>query len=100
MEIFPFSNAPKPTLLVGRQPFDALCWLLLRNSHSFSQFVVEPSDECLKHSSYTRVCSSFSRLFYRNFIVFFLVRSLIFVSGVVTGSLERKEQLLEAVLDQ
>ena len=28
------------------------------------------SDECLKHSFYTRVCSSFSRLFYRNFIVF------------------------------
>ena len=27
-------------------------------------------DECLKHSSYTRVGSSFSRLFYRNFIVF------------------------------
>ena len=27
-------------------------------------------DECLKHSSYTRVGSSFSHLFYRNFIVF------------------------------
>ena len=30
----------------------------------------ERPDECLKHSSYTRVGSSFSRLFYRNFIVF------------------------------
>ena len=28
------------------------------------------TDECLKHSSYTRVGSSFSHLFYRNFIVF------------------------------
>ena len=27
-------------------------------------------DECLKHSSYTRVGSSFSHLFYNNFIVF------------------------------
>ena len=27
-------------------------------------------DECLKHSSYTRVGSSFSHLFYSNFIVF------------------------------
>ena len=44
-------------------------------------------DECLKHSSYTRVGSSFSRLFYRNFIVF-VVRSLIFVSGVVAGTVE------------
>ena len=33
-------------------------------------------DECLKHSSYTRVGSSFSRLIYRNFIVF-VARSLI-----------------------
>ena len=27
-------------------------------------------DECLKHSSYTRIGSPFSCLFYRNFIVF------------------------------
>ena len=33
-------------------------------------------DECLKHSSYTRVGSSFSHLFYSNFIVF-VARSLI-----------------------
>ena len=33
-------------------------------------------DECLKHSSYTHVGSSFSRLIYRNFIVF-VARSLI-----------------------
>ena len=34
------------------------------------------TDECLKHSSYTRVSSSFSHLFYNNFIVF-VARSLI-----------------------
>ena len=39
--------------------------------------IIELIDECLKHSSYTRVGSSFSRLFYRNFIVF-VARSLIF----------------------
>ena len=33
-------------------------------------------DECLKHSSYTRVVSSFSHLFYSNFIIF-VARSLI-----------------------
>ena len=33
-------------------------------------------DECLKHSSYTRVGSSFSHLFYNNFIVF-VARTLI-----------------------
>ena len=33
-------------------------------------------DKCLKHSSYTRVGSSFSHLFYNNFIVF-VARSLI-----------------------
>ena len=43
METFPFSNAPKPTLLVGRRPFDALCWLLLLNAHSFSEFVAKLS---------------------------------------------------------
>ena len=49
--------------------------------------MILPCDECLKHSSYTRVGSPFSRLFYRNFIVF-VVRSLIFVSGVVAGTVE------------
>ena len=49
--------------------------------------VVHGVDECLKHSSYTRVDSPFSRLSYRNFIVF-VVRSLIFVSGVVAGTVE------------
>ena len=46
------------------------------------------TDECLKHSSSTRVGSSFSRLFYRNFIVFLVVRSLIFMSGVVASTVE------------
>ena len=32
--------------------------------------ILKSSDECLKHSSYTRVGSSFSHLFYSNFIVF------------------------------
>ena len=43
METFPFSDALKPTLLVGRRPFDALCWILLHNAYSFSEFVVESS---------------------------------------------------------
>ena len=37
----------------------------------FTQMVVfDKGDECLKHSYYTRVGFSFSRLFYINFIVF------------------------------
>ena len=52
-------------------------------------------DECLKHSYYTRVGLSFSRLFYSNFIVFCgQTPDLVFCLD--TGTFEQKEQLLEA----
>ena len=46
-------------------------------------------DECLKHSYYTRVGFSFSRLFYSNFIVF-CGKTLELVFGVDAGTLEQK----------
>ena len=56
-------------------------------------------DECLKHSYYTRVGLSFSRLFYSNFIVFCgQTPDLVFCLD--TGIFEQKEQLLEEFLEQ
>ena len=56
-------------------------------------------DECLKHSYYTRVGLSFSRLFYSNFIVNCgQAPDLVFCLD--TGTFEQKEQLLEAFLEQ
>ena len=61
------------------------CQRILQNTAALTQFELSamdshsnsgPADECLKHSSYTRVGSSFSHLFYSNFIVF-VARSLI-----------------------
>ena len=52
-------------------------------------------DVCLKHSYYTCVGLSFSRLFYSNFIVFCgQAPDLVFCLD--TGTFEQKEQLLEA----
>ena len=53
------------------------------------------ADKCLKHSYYTRVGLSFSRLFYSNFIIFCgQAPDLVFCLD--TGTFEQKEQLLEA----
>ena len=61
--------------------------------------IPDPCDVCLKHSYYTHVGLSFSRLFYSNFIVFCgQAPDLVFCLD--TGTFEQKEQLLKAVLEQ
>ena len=70
-----------------------------KENQSSSNSGKKHNDECLKHSYYTRVGFSFSRLFYSNFIVFCgQTPNLVF--GLDAGALEQKGQLLEAFFEQ
>ena len=57
------------------------------------------ADECLKHSYYTRVGLSFSRLFYINYIVF-VVRSLIWCLVWMQVHWSEKSSCWKQVLEQ
>ena len=57
------------------------------------------SDECLKHSYYTRVGLLFSRLFYNNYIVF-VVRSLIWCLVWMQVFWSEKSSCWKQVLEQ
>ena len=61
--------------------------------------VLEIIDECLRHSYYTRVGLSFSRLFYINYIVF-VVRSLIWCMVWMQVYWSEKSSCWKQVLEQ
>ena len=63
------------------------------------EFAYNNSDECLKHSYYTRVGLSFSRLFYINYVVF-VVRSLIWCLVWMQVYWSEKSSCWERVLEQ
>ena len=76
VECFPFLRLNWWTVDYPRHQFDLLGLVSALGSHLVSDQdaimgrVPMWGDECLKHSYYTRVGFSFSRLFYSNFIVF------------------------------